>query len=193
MSVAIEPLCFWEVAKLKTYHNKPQLSPPLIIHKETNYTSLYIHPKICLHQSLQWYIFRWKYIYIICGFFTVVCTVPFCPSIYAYIIFTLRESFESLERECGSWFFEEEKCLLDFILQYLWSSVWQVLCVSFNSAGQQRFGDWLLWKAIFFSYEDTACRNCKNICFGTDLHCSNVHSLISMAMIVTTNTSGPLW
>lgn len=114
MSVAIEPLCFWEVAKLKTYHNKPQLSPPLIIHKETNYTSLYIHPKICLHQSLQWYIFRWKYIYIICGFFTVVCTVPFCPSIYAYIIFTLRESFESLERECGSCFFWGRKMSLGF-------------------------------------------------------------------------------
>lgn len=29
------------------------------------------------------------------------CTVPHCPSIYAYIIVTLRESIESLERECG--------------------------------------------------------------------------------------------
>lgn len=46
---------------------------------------------------------------------------------------------------------------------------------------------------FFFPMRTQLVETAKNICFGTDLHCSNVHSLISMAMIVTTNTSGPLW
>lgn len=48
-------------------------------------------------------------------------------------------------------------------------------------------------RLFFFPMRTQLVETAKNICFGTDLHCSNVHSLISMAMIVTTNTSGPLW
>lgn len=47
--------------------------------------------------------------------------------------------------------------------------------------------------SFFFLMRTQLVETAKNICFGTDLHCSNVHSLISMAMIVTPNTSGPLW
>lgn len=46
---------------------------------------------------------------------------------------------------------------------------------------------------LVFPMRTQLVETAKNICFGTDLHCSNVHSLISMAMIVTTSTSSPLW
>lgn len=94
--------CNWALMFLSSsqtenmYHNQHPPLPPLIINKETNSASLYIHPKISLHWSLQWYIFKWKYIYIIFHS-SLYCTVPFCPSIYAYIVVTLKESFESLE------------------------------------------------------------------------------------------------
>lgn len=49
MSVAIEPLCFWEVAKLKTcVTTNLQKLPPPDIHKETNYTSLYTPKYLCI-------------------------------------------------------------------------------------------------------------------------------------------------
>lgn len=123
------------------------------------------------------------------------CTVPHCPSIYAYIIVTLRESIESLERECGL-------CILlcgrEMSLGFcsFRSSVPLMLCLSFNPVCRHLLR-LIIWEAFFFSFfsiENTACTNCKkNICFGTDLHCSNVHSLISMAKTITANTSGPLW
>lgn len=45
---------------------------------------------------------------------SLYCTVPFCPSIYAYIIITLKESFESLE--CGLSFVKKNVTEFCFII-----------------------------------------------------------------------------
>lgn len=183
------------------YHNQhPVIAAPW--YSQRNKLYQLIHPKISLHRSLQWYIFKWKYIYIICGFFTVVCTALylFVHLCYAYIIVTLRESIESLEREsvaivflCG------RKVSLGFcsvtsqiisvvsavhVFHLRWPTTFRGVDYS------ERLG---FFSLFFFLMRTQLVETAKNICFGTDLHCSNVHSLISMAMIVTTNTSGPLW
>lgn len=129
---------------------------------------------------------------------SLYCTVPFCPSIYAYIIVTLRESIESLERECGLWFVWKKN--VSWILFCIISDLHCGECyaclsslLANNDLGvdySERLDFFLLF---FFPMRTQLVETAKNICFGTDLHCSNVHSLISMAMIVTTNTSGPLW
>lgn len=123
---------------------------------------------------------------------SLYCTVPFCPSIYAYIIFTLRESIESLERECGFCFVWKKN-----VPWILFCNVADLQCgkccaclsslLANNNLGTNYS------ERLVFHIGTQLVETAKNICFGTDLHCSNVHSLISMAMIVTTNTSGPLW
>lgn len=69
--------------------------------------------------------------------------------------------------------------------------------MSFISAGQRFRGlinlKGLVFFSLFFLMRTQLVETAKNICFGTDLHCSDVHSFLSMAMIVTTNTSDPLW
>lgn len=102
------------------------------------------------------------YLYNLWIFHSRVYTVPHCPSIYVYIIVTLRESIESLERECGL-------CVLlcgrETSLGFcsVRSSVPLIPCVSFNPACRHFQGLIMLRGYFFFlfSNENTACRNCK--------------------------------
>lgn len=152
------------------YHNQP----PVIAapwYSQRNKLYQLIHPKISLHRSLQWYIFKWKYIYIICGFFTVVCTALylFVHLCYAYIIVTLRESIESLEREsvCGFCVFVWKKSVSGILFCNISNYQCGECCACLSSPlANNDSGGWLLWKAwvflsFFFPYENTACRNCK--------------------------------
>lgn len=164
MSVAIEPLCFWEVAELKTcyritnFHNHR----PLIIHKETNYTSLYIRPQnISALESAMLHIQMKIYLYHLWNFHSsLYCTVPFVL-LSAYIIFTLRESFFSHMRVYV--FCRREMSWI------LLCNVWDLQCGEccaclFISAGQQQLGielQYLERLFFLFPYENTTCRNRK--------------------------------
>lgn len=200
--------CNWALMFLRSSQteNMCHNQPPVIAtpwYSQRNKLYQLIHPKISLHRSLQWYIFKWKYIYIICGFFTVVCTVLylFVHLCYAYITVTLRESIESLERErervcglCFAW----KKSVAGILFCNISNYQCGECCACLSSQLANDFGGWLLWKAcfffsLFFLIRTQLVETAKNICFGTDLHCSDVHSFLSMAMIVTTNTSDPLW
>lgn len=101
---------------------------------------------------------------------SLYCTVPFCPSIYAYIIFTLWESIESLER--GSFFF-----LFLFLFCFLFCGRKNVSWILFCNISDlqcckccaclstllanNNLGTDYSERLSFFSYENTACRNCK--------------------------------
>lgn len=124
---------------------------------------------------------------------SLYCTVPFCPSIYAYIIVTMRESVESLERECGLFVLCGRKMSLGFLFCNISDRQCGECraCLSSLLANNGLGTDYS--ERLVFPMRTQLVETAKNICFGTDLHCSNVHSLISMAVIVTTNTSGPLW
>lgn len=112
---------------------------------------------------------------------SLYCTVPFCPSIYAYIIVTLRESIETLERECGLCFMWKKN--VSWILFCNISDLQRVecyVCLSSLLANNNLGADYPE-RLVFFRMRIQLVETAKNICFGTDLHCSNVHSLISMA------------
>lgn len=168
MSVAIEPLCFWEVAKLKTCHNQP----PVIAtpwYSQRNKLYQLIHPKISLHRSLQWYIFKMKiYLYNLWIFHSsLYCTVPFCPSKLClhncHLEGVHRVTWER-QSVCGLCFTWKKSVagILFFISNYQCGE--HFACLS--SLLANHFGGWLIWKAwvffsLFFPHENTACRNCK--------------------------------
>lgn len=92
---------------------------------------------------------------------SLYCTVPFCPSIYAYIIVTLRESVESLERECGLCFVWKSKMSLGFLLCNISDLQCgeSYACLSSLLANNDLGTDYS--ERLVFPYENTACRNCK--------------------------------
>lgn len=132
---------------------------------------------------------------------SLYCTVPFCPSMLClhncHLEGVHRVTWER-ESVCVACVSRGRKVSLGFcsVTSRIISVVSAVhvfhLCWP-TISGVDYSERLVFFFSLFFLIRTQLVETAKNICFGTDLHCSDVHSFLSMAMIVTTNTSDPLW